>query len=755
VSAWRWAAGLLLAGAAAHLLLGALWPPPTVDDPVRRLARFDAAEASRPGMSGFRRDDVYPSTLRVNAPPGVRRWGSWHGKDAWTGRAESPWYVADGPFLLLVAGYPDHAGNSLRVEARDATGRDLPMPPLVKDNPAERWIEVRVRPPRRAARLRVVAEDGSVDLGGWVGVSEPYRARRDAVWLQCARVLLAGAAAFTLLWGPGLAWRALRWRSAAGRPHVAWTWLPGLLVLASVGLVSWAAAAYVSAAAVCRVLLAPVLLLCVAALVRGSTVVDRDEGRLLLVSAVACAIALARAGYSQGPVGELAAGTIARTLEVGPYSDSVLPYHVVQLIAYGDPPDGPLSAAYFAPYSFRSRGPLAGIAVAPVVLGAGAVLPRRGLDDRWRVFDAQGFAAYRAAMIVLASPFFVSLGAVGGAVVGVALAPLTILLAAATPFFLHETYFTWPKLHAAACALLAVLALRGGRAAAAGLLVALGYLFHASALFALPTLLLLAACRRAPERRPAALRRAAALLLASAVALVAARLLLRPEEAVFVRYALEAGGRPARSVGEWLACRRDTLLDTLVPFRLFVAHRNYSRLLPTSGASPAVVPLFLQCAFTLPLGVGLAFFVWLLRWLAAAAHAAPRVAFAVVILPFAVFWLWWGSSSTGLLREGLHFWVAGMIVLALWRRLQPGQPAFTNLERFAILLRPLECAAMMLVPTWATTGVLGWSFRATDLLMVGAMLAGLGWLAWATNRELTSVGTSARSAKLSRETVLS
>ena len=77
--------------------------------------------------------------------------------------------------------------------------------------------------------------------------------------------------------------------------------------------------------------------------------------------------AIGRALWSLGPEGELFAGTISRTLQVGDRSDSRIPFLIPQLIAHHHGPYSQIATEYFAPYNFSSRGPLPGLASAPIV----------------------------------------------------------------------------------------------------------------------------------------------------------------------------------------------------------------------------------------------------------------------------------------------------------------------------------------------------------------------------------------------------
>ena len=98
----------------------------------------------------------------------------------------------------------------------------------------------------------------------------------------------------------------------------------------------------------------------------------------------ASAIGIGRAAWSQGPEGELYGGTISRTLEADPRSDSRISYNVVMLVTHGDTPYGAIGTFYLhAPYNFYAHGPTPGLAAMPVVLGGGAAPPRAYPEQVW------------------------------------------------------------------------------------------------------------------------------------------------------------------------------------------------------------------------------------------------------------------------------------------------------------------------------------------------------------------------------------
>jgi hypothetical protein len=95
-------------------------------------------------------------------------------------------------------------------------------------------------------------------------------------------------------------------------------------------------------------------------------------------------------------------------------------------------------------------------------------------------------------MMAFACTVFLSLWTLTRRLAGTPAAYLALLLAATTPFLVHEVWFTWPKLLAASFVLLAAACIIERRPVAGGLLAGIGYLAHPMALLSYPALGLLA-----------------------------------------------------------------------------------------------------------------------------------------------------------------------------------------------------------------------------------------------------------------------
>lgn len=594
--------------------------------------------------------------------------------------------------------------------------------------------------------------------------------------IDLVRVLTTAALAVVLTLGPGLVLRSV---SARHRPELGYVPLPGLVLLAATGGLAWALAPAISPRAVCFVVLAPILAWLLAYVLRSDQdeLLEVEERRALLIVAAALGVAVGRALWSLGPSGELLGGTNFRTMEVGDRSDSRVSFGVVQLVAHGTSAYSALGHSYFQGYTFSDRGPLSGLASAPVVLLSGGRPPAANQSGPWSPFDSEGFMSYRLAMMTFASTAFLSLWTLVRRLIGERGALLALLLAATTPFLVHEIWFTWPKLLAASLVLLAATSLFGQRYWTAGLLVGAGYLAHPLALFSVPALGLLAlwppgaASPRHPRIGPT-LR----LLAGVAVGVLAWRLVNGSHytQSDFLNFLTEAGktntmhaelahrlGGPAVHVtlSEWVSDRLVSVGNTLVPLRLFFLSAGdqsintaYQACFPfCRGGSPGIVHFFFQYWTTVPFGLGILFFPLLLQSLWRAIRRWPWAITATVVVPFLVFAIYWGDASTGMLREGLHVWVLTLIVVVAAEQQRRRFAWLRDLPvRFVLALRSVEVLLVAMLPTIVTRHqVLTRHFLLSDIVAVAAMLvlsAMLGVRVWRDSGLILGPGGLLRSS---------
>ena len=455
-------------------------------------------------------------------------------------------------------------------------------------------------------------------------------------------------------------------------------------------------------------------------------------------------IGVSKAALSQGPPEELYGGTISRTLESGDRSDSRIQYHVVQLALLHRSPRSALSRELFAPYRFSSRGPLAGLISVPLVAAGGAIVLPRLPNEPWALFDDQGFSVFRLTCMVLAA--IALLGAFGfvEALAGPRRALLAATLLAGTPFFLHEVYFTWPKLFSSYFALLGLLSVARGRSFLAGCWLGLGYLAHPGALFAVPmavSLELVWALESSKDRgwmwslRQGTLyARMGKLFAGVALGVLFWRVINRGqvEQGQFVDYFLMAYGRRAATFHEWLALRVESLSNTLVPFAAYV-------MTPKPGVPPSGVARFMyQYWLSLPFAVGLTAVPAFLWTLGQAARRYMFLFLSVVIVPLLIFATYWGATDAGMMREGLHAWFCVVVCFAalVWRTRDAVMRLFSGL----LLFRLIEVLLMLFWPRVLLhlAGVAG--YGVTDGVFTGLICVLASWLVLRTATELSRSG---------------
>jgi hypothetical protein len=557
--------------------------------------------------------------------------------------------------------------------------------------------------------------------------------------LDLVRVFLTTCMALTLVLGPGVLIRT--WRRGGG-PSLGFLFIPGLALMVASGTVTWLLADRADPrliASLCSIPVLAIVLVGVLMLDRGD-VFDGEERRALFVVGCVLGFAISRALWSVGPEGELYAGQISRTLEVGDRSDSRISFILPQLATHGISPHSEEGKAYFLPYDFSSRGPLAGLAATPVTLISGGT-PGIGIAEQpWRPFDHQGFMAYRLTMMVLASTAFLSVWELGRRLGGSAVAWVALLLAATTPFLITEVWFTWPKLMGASLVVLGAVRIVERKPWRSGLLVGAGYLMHPSELLPLAGISLVALwpLKGARWRRPD-VKALVMLALGVAVALVAWRIVNLNDYSQnnFVEYLTSNGTEPNPPLGHWLLYRLASTGNTLVPMLMpFVdAHDLTVNAVvgPDTGHSPFIIHFFFQYWTTLPFGVGIVFFPLLLisLWKAFRRWRWPVV--AGIVVPFVAFAIYWGGSRTGMMREGLQAWTLVVLATVAAQQRAEGFPWFrSKWVRALLVVRVGELLFVALGPALCTTGVLvSNSFKASDTVAL------LGMVGFATLLALT------------------
>jgi hypothetical protein len=273
-------------------------------------------------------------------------------------------------------------------------------------------------------------------------------------------------------------------------------------------------------------------------------------------------------------------------------------------------------------------------------------------------------------------------------------ARFAIIIGAATPFLFDELVFTWPKLLAASFVLLGAIAIVERRAFLSGLFVGIGYLMHPSALLALAGIGLLALwpLRGANWRRPD-IKALVLLGVGVAISLVAWRLLNghHYDQNGFLEYFREAGSEAHPSAGAWIDYRLGSLGNTTVPMMLPLFYASNHSINVFGGQSPFIIHFMFQYWAGVPFGLAIVFFPMLLLSLYRAARRWPWPFFAVVVAPLVLFTAYWGSSVTGMLREGMQSWVFALLaVVAVQQAAAKFGYLRGRLPRAILSLRALE-----------------------------------------------------------------
>lgn len=562
-----------------------------------------------------------------------------------------------------------------------------------------------------------------------LGVLDPPQANLTAdlggELLDLIRVLSTTCLAITLLLGPGLLWRA------TGRSlRLAFMPLPGLALLAVTAGLAWWLAGTVDPRLACFVVLAPILGVMLAALLRRGPddLLDGEETRVLLIVSLALGLAIGRSLWSLGPEGELFEGTISHTIVAEGRPDSRIPFLLPELVNTGGMAYGGPATELFAPYNFSSRGPLAGLASTPIVLMSGGNPELVAPEQAWQPFDPQGFMAFRLAMVTFSCTVLLSLWQLVRQLGGARAARLAVLLGVGTPFLFADLWFTWPKLLAASFVLLGAILLFERKPLRGGLSVGVGYLMHPSALIGLSALLPLALwpLRGANWRRPRLLP--AALVALGAGAFVLLWRLVNGDNYIqegFLEYVVAANPDYHPPLSDWLYFRINSLADTFVPLYLPVFQGDDISINMDGGGSPAVVHFFFQPWTSFPFAFAIVFLPMLLSSLWKALQRWPWGVTATILLPAAVFAVYWGASRSGMLREGMQSWVLAVLAVVALQQAAGFPWLRSTVCRAVLSLRGLEVLALAVGATVGTRGLSGaiGDFALVDAFAIATVVA--------------------------------
>lgn len=592
---------------------------------------------------------------RTLGEAGLRSLGSWVGSDEWVGETVTDWFPVSGSFRLYVAGYPTKEGCRLYVEFKQGDGAIQTLP-YTGNDPHETWMPWEIAVPANVSHARIVAYDQATGGGGWLGFSEPFLSTGSVLssGLMWLRSITTFALACVLIWFPGLVAQRTA-KSSWGRA----TLLVGTgpLLLAFVGGMVWLAGGVISPLLLGLVLTSVLWFTLGVAVWRQSPEVSSELGTVWVVSVLVAFAGMSKAGFSRGPEGELYRGTISRTLAVGERSDARISYHVVQCVAFHYAPRSAEAHVYFLPYAFFSRGPLAGLAAAPIVL-ATAGMPSLGHPDAtWEPFDETGFAAYRMVSMLLASQVVVACFLVLGAFVDPRWAVIGAGTLALSPFGFHEVFFTWPKWEATTWVLFSFLAAHHRRALVSSLCLVIGYYYHPMAVLFAPWIGLWLLGR---IKREGWTWIRASLQFGPPIFLLILPWYLQGGQSSFTDYLFRAQNG-SREPLEWLATRWQVFTNTFVPFKLYFFDPNNSGTVSIYGPTREMDRYLFGVWSTYPLAAGIV--LWTLTMIAAVrGFRRYRAAWIVLLVGPALFLtVYWSATSSGLMRECAHPWFVSVL----------------------------------------------------------------------------------------------
>ncbi|MFM7749964.1 MAG: hypothetical protein ACKPB0_06055, partial [Opitutaceae bacterium] len=547
---------------------------------------------------------------------------------------------------------------------------------------------------------------------GWIAFSHPFRSwplELESAW-SLAQLTATFALALVLLWGPGLLACP---RDANPSIRCLWFLGAGPLALAAAGIGIWCLGPWIRPTVTGTILTTSIwLAVGIAARRRGFDLkLEPTFARALAVAALVAGAVTARAAYSAGPAGELFRGTVSRNFALSDRIDSRFNFYAVQAAANIRGPAAPETERLYYPWTFFSRGPLAGLTAIPVVLGTGGRPPDVHAEQVWTPFDPQGFAAYRVTLHVLSAAVFVAFYLLLVSLTGEAWALVGCGLAALAPFGVHEVLFTWPKWTATAWMAAACALLQAGRPGLAGAATGVGFLFHPLVLLWTPWLAV-AAVALTPGR-PGARAVAFIRLAAATAAIVLPWMLLGaamphlPDtpfagQGGFMRYWFLADSQLTDWEG-WLRTRWMNFANTFVPLHLFAdagSFEHFRFISAYESSGPVEKTLFLWWN-SLPFALGLGL------WVASAVSAVRLLrrhymAAAVLLLgPAVLLVAYWGGDPLGLMRECGHPLFLAGIGVTTWVAAKEGGRLSRLLAHPATpCLQLPETLVMLWLATW-------------------------------------------------------
>jgi hypothetical protein len=203
----------------------------------------------------------------------------------------------------------------------------------------------------------------------------------------------------------------------------------------------------------------------------------------------------------------------------------------------------------------------------------------------------------------------------------------------------------------------------------------------------------------------------------------------------FLTY-LYMADRQVPTLRNWLLDRWNSVCNTLVPLNLFLLNRSNPSVNSVDGESPSIIQFYFQYWSTLPFGAGITYFAFLLKFIWIGFIRARAWLMLVFVAPFTIFTIYWGAASTGLLREGLHPWIIGLMIFSvvMWK-MSRHHNVYSRSCCVALLLRGIETMLMLVLPSVVTRHkLIETQFAPSDTVALLVMTASTTWLYLTTFR---------------------
>ena len=164
----------------------------------------------------FTENGAYPGSSITDES--VKKWASWSGSDANTGRLETLWFICPETLAFYISGYPRKEGNKILLEIRKDEETIKQVELKANQNPREAWMLQSWNTNAYSGnKVRVILIDNTTNSQGWLGMSErvdhqiPLLSSKD--WFTYLQMFFALCFHWIILLYPGVAIIALyEWR---------------------------------------------------------------------------------------------------------------------------------------------------------------------------------------------------------------------------------------------------------------------------------------------------------------------------------------------------------------------------------------------------------------------------------------------------------------------------------------------------------------------------------------------------------------